>query len=74
MTKPAWVLSGAPWVTIAFAVVQIREMMALAKKGGPPSDTRSLQVGQSAMEGSRVALETPNNRLTNVTKCSFNCH
>lgn len=50
VTKPAWVLSGAPWVTIAFAVVQIREMMALAKKGGPPSDTRSLQVGQSATD------------------------
>lgn len=44
VTKPAWVLSGAPWVTIAFAVVQIREMMVLVRKSGPPSDTRSLQV------------------------------
>lgn len=44
VTKPAWVLSGAPWVTIAFAVVQIREMMVLVRRSGPPSDTRSLQV------------------------------
>lgn len=51
VTKPAWVLSGAPWVTIAFAVVQIREMMALAKKSGLPADNRSLQVGRSAREG-----------------------
>lgn len=50
VTKPAWVLSGAPWVTIAFAVVQIREMMALAKKSGLPADNRSLQVGQSARQ------------------------
>ncbi|XP_013888254.1 major facilitator superfamily domain-containing protein 6-A isoform X2 [Austrofundulus limnaeus] len=33
-TRPAWVLSGVPWVTIAFALVQIRELMNL-KKGSP---------------------------------------
>ncbi|KAL3999679.1 transcription factor 7-like 1 [Sarotherodon galilaeus] len=29
--RPAWMLSGAPWVTIAFAFVQIKEMISLAK-------------------------------------------
>lgn len=31
--RPAWVLSGSPWVTIAFAVVQVKELMQLASKG-----------------------------------------
>ncbi|KAM3585614.1 uncharacterized protein V6R79_022819 [Siganus canaliculatus] len=44
VTKPAWVLSGAPWVTIAFAIVQIREMMKMTKGMGPPPDTQPLQV------------------------------
>ncbi|GAA6217309.1 major facilitator superfamily domain-containing protein 6 isoform X1, partial [Lates japonicus] len=44
VNRPAWVLSGAPWVTVAFAVVQIKEMMSLAKSGGPPPETQPLQV------------------------------
>lgn len=44
VTRPAWVLSGAPWVTIAFAIVQIREMMSMAKSAGPPPETQPLQV------------------------------
>lgn len=74
VTKPAWVLSGAPWVTIAFAVVQIREMMVLSKKSGLPADTSSLQVGRSAREGRSIVLQPENKPLTNLTKCSFNCH
>lgn len=42
--RPAWVLSGAPWVTVAFAVVQIREMMNVWKSSGPPPETQPLQV------------------------------
>ncbi|XP_018516760.1 major facilitator superfamily domain-containing protein 6-A isoform X2 [Lates calcarifer] len=45
VNQPAWVLSGAPWVTVAFAVVQIKEMMSLAKSGGPPPETQPLQGG-----------------------------
>nr|XP_033471380.1 major facilitator superfamily domain-containing protein 6-A-like isoform X2 [Epinephelus lanceolatus] len=45
VNKPAWVLSGAPWVTIAFAIVQIKEMMNLAKSGAPPTETQPLQKG-----------------------------
>lgn len=48
LNKPAWMLSGAPWVTIAFAIVQIREMMNAKKKEAPPSETQSLQVSQVA--------------------------
>ncbi|XP_041637922.1 major facilitator superfamily domain-containing protein 6-A isoform X2 [Cheilinus undulatus] len=45
VSRPAWVLSGAPWVTIAFAVFQIRELMNLGKGNGPPPETRPLQKG-----------------------------
>lgn len=44
VTRPAWVLSGAPWVTIAFAIVQVRDMMTLVKNSGPSPDAHSLQV------------------------------
>ncbi|XP_030643488.1 major facilitator superfamily domain-containing protein 6-B [Chanos chanos] len=31
VNKPAWVLSASPWVTIAFALYQIKDMVAMAK-------------------------------------------
>ncbi|XP_061685298.1 major facilitator superfamily domain-containing protein 6-A [Syngnathoides biaculeatus] len=43
IAKPAWVLSGAPWVAIAFAIVQITEMMNMVKIG-QPRETQPLQV------------------------------
>lgn len=47
VTRPAWVLSGAPWVTITFAIVQIREMMIMVKSSTPTPDTQSLQVNKN---------------------------
>ncbi|XP_072302886.1 major facilitator superfamily domain-containing protein 6-A-like [Eucyclogobius newberryi] len=44
--RPAWVLSGAPWVTIAFVVVQIKEMMRLGR-GERPSESQPLQVAKN---------------------------
>lgn len=44
VTQPAWMLSGAPWVTIAFAIVQIRELISMARSSRPPPETRPLQV------------------------------
>ncbi|KAM8872101.1 major facilitator superfamily domain-containing protein 6-like isoform 1-T1 [Synchiropus picturatus] len=44
VSRPAWVLSASPWVTMAFAIVQIKEMMSLMKGGGPPPETQPLQV------------------------------
>ena len=46
VSKPAWVFSGVPWVTVAFAIVQIREMMKMTKNSAPPSETQPLQVNQ----------------------------
>ncbi|XP_039648872.1 major facilitator superfamily domain-containing protein 6-like isoform X2 [Perca fluviatilis] len=45
VSRPAWVLSGAPWVTIAFAIVQIKEMMNMVKSRAPPTETQPLQKG-----------------------------
>ncbi|CDQ67573.1 unnamed protein product [Oncorhynchus mykiss] len=42
VNRPAWVLSGSPWVTIAFTVCQIREMYCMAKSS-LPSETQPLQ-------------------------------
>ncbi|XP_034035046.1 major facilitator superfamily domain-containing protein 6-A isoform X2 [Thalassophryne amazonica] len=44
ISRPAWVLSGAPWVTIAFAIVQVWELLQMRKGGGPPTETQPLQV------------------------------
>uniref|UniRef100_A0A8D3ANZ8 Major facilitator superfamily domain containing 6a n=1 Tax=Scophthalmus maximus TaxID=52904 RepID=A0A8D3ANZ8_SCOMX len=49
VTRPAWVLSGAPWVTIAFAIVQIKEMMTLTRSGGPPPEAGPLQEGETLL-------------------------
>lgn len=44
VNQPAWVLSGSPWVTIAFAIVQIKEMISMSKSNRPPPETEPLQV------------------------------
>ncbi|XP_026217113.1 major facilitator superfamily domain-containing protein 6-A isoform X2 [Anabas testudineus] len=45
VNQPAWVLSGSPWVTIAFAIFQIREMINMSKSNGPPPENEPLQKG-----------------------------
>ncbi len=42
--KPAWVVSASPWVTIAFALHQIRDMVALSKND-PCGESQAPQVG-----------------------------
>ncbi|KAG9349183.1 hypothetical protein JZ751_029507 [Albula glossodonta] len=41
VNKPAWVISSSPWVTIAFAIYQIREMVTLSKSS---AEIQPLQV------------------------------
>lgn len=42
--KPAWVVSASPWVTIAFALYQIRDMVALTKNN-QCGESQAPQVG-----------------------------
>ncbi|KAM9334260.1 major facilitator superfamily domain-containing protein 6-like [Symphorus nematophorus] len=62
VTRPAWVLSGAPWVTIAFAIIQIREMMNMAKDGGQHTERRPLQVPNEQASGEYEAVATTSHR------------
>ncbi|XP_023285617.1 major facilitator superfamily domain-containing protein 6 isoform X1 [Seriola lalandi dorsalis] len=64
VTRPAWVLSGAPWVTIAFAIVQIKEMMSLAKSSGPPAENQPLQVPDEPASAEYVAVATTHTSST----------
>ncbi|XP_014005558.1 major facilitator superfamily domain-containing protein 6-A isoform X1 [Salmo salar] len=57
VNKPAWVLSGSPWVTIAFAVCQIREMYCMAKSS-LPSETQPLQEQNDQTSSEYQAVET----------------
>lgn len=41
--KPAWTLSVSPWVTVAFAAVQIKELMVMMKTH-PLTEIQPLQV------------------------------
>ncbi|XP_032362390.1 major facilitator superfamily domain-containing protein 6-A isoform X1 [Etheostoma spectabile] len=58
VSRPAWVLSGAPWVTIAFAIVQIKEMMNMVKSRGPPTETHPLQVPNEQASAEYKAVAT----------------
>lgn len=60
VTRPAWVLSASPWVTVAFALVQIREMVKLARSGGPPPETQPLQVSDEQAEATPHADSSHN--------------
>lgn len=57
VTRPAWVLSGSPWVTVAFAIVQIREMMSVTK--GLP-EAQPLQVPNEEASAEYKAVTTSN--------------
>lgn len=46
--KPAWALSVSPWVTIAFAVVQIKELIVM-RKTHTHTEVQPLQVTQGIM-------------------------
>ncbi|KAJ8384098.1 hypothetical protein AAFF_G00208890 [Aldrovandia affinis] len=66
VSKPAWVISSSPWVTIAFAIYQIRDMVTLARTNGhteiQPLQETSDRASQSASEGEpspRPLLQPP---------------
>nr|XP_057908311.1 major facilitator superfamily domain-containing protein 6-A isoform X2 [Doryrhamphus excisus] len=63
VARPAWVLSGAPWVTIAFAVVQIKEMLTVAKSSQRPLQVPNDQPVEAAHGNHSDADATPNTGL-----------
>ncbi|XP_016155214.1 PREDICTED: major facilitator superfamily domain-containing protein 6 isoform X2 [Ficedula albicollis] len=49
VNKPAWGISSSPWVTLAYAVYQIKEMVKLSKTN-PPPEIQPLQLGKEMEE------------------------
>lgn len=49
VNRPAWALSASPWVTLAFALLQIKETV-LVMKTHPPTELQPLQVNTDARE------------------------
>ncbi|KAM3667564.1 major facilitator superfamily domain-containing protein 6 isoform 2-T3 [Ammospiza maritima maritima] len=49
VNKPAWSISSSPWVTLAYAVYQIKEMVKLSKTN-PTPENQPLQLGKDMEE------------------------
>ncbi|XP_030911790.1 major facilitator superfamily domain-containing protein 6 isoform X2 [Geospiza fortis] len=49
VNKPAWGISSSPWVTLAYAVYQIKEMVKLSKTN-PTPENQPLQLGKDMEE------------------------
>ncbi|XP_068165651.1 major facilitator superfamily domain-containing protein 6-A-like [Antennarius striatus] len=60
VSRPAWVITGAPWVTIAFAAIQIRELMKMKKSNVMPLDIQALQRHNEQGSSESKAVETSN--------------
>nr|B0UYT5.1 RecName: Full=Major facilitator superfamily domain-containing protein 6-B; AltName: Full=Macrophage MHC class I receptor 2 homolog B [Danio rerio] len=59
--KPAWVVSASPWVTIAFALYQIRDMVAQTKNNDcQGQQERSEQQTSAAPPGDESTSSQPN--------------
>lgn len=52
LNRPAWVLSGGPWVAIAFAFVQIKEVMNLARIRARQANLQQVSARFRACSGS----------------------
>ncbi|KAJ8003628.1 hypothetical protein DPEC_G00150310 [Dallia pectoralis] len=57
VNRPAWLLSGSPWVSLAFAICQIREMYCMTKNR-QPSETQPLQEPNEQTSSEYQAVET----------------
>ncbi|XP_017568973.1 major facilitator superfamily domain-containing protein 6-B isoform X1 [Pygocentrus nattereri] len=64
VNKPAWVVSTSPWVTVAFALYQIRDKVAMAKNNTstqetPQESSKQESTAPSAGEAPSQASEPP---------------
>ncbi|XP_072541579.1 major facilitator superfamily domain-containing protein 6-B [Salminus brasiliensis] len=65
VNKPGWVVSTSPWVSIAFALYQIRDMVAMAKNNPPTQET--LQESSEPVSTAPSAGEAPSQSSTPPT-------
>ncbi|NXG09334.1 MFSD6 protein, partial [Sakesphorus luctuosus] len=61
VNKPAWGISSSPWVTLAYAVYQIKEMVKLSKTN-PASENQPLQkINENCSASSASSARQPQN-------------
>ncbi|NXL36077.1 MFSD6 protein, partial [Glaucidium brasilianum] len=61
VNKPAWSISSSPWVTLAYAVYQIKEMVKLSKTSPTPENQPLQKISENCSASSASSARQPQN-------------
>ncbi|XP_074884098.1 major facilitator superfamily domain-containing protein 6 isoform X2 [Buteo buteo] len=61
VNKPAWGISSSPWVTLAYAVYQIKEMVKLSKTNPTPENQPLQKINENCSASSASSARQPQN-------------
>ncbi|KAM3667562.1 major facilitator superfamily domain-containing protein 6 isoform 1-T2 [Ammospiza maritima maritima] len=61
VNKPAWSISSSPWVTLAYAVYQIKEMVKLSKTNPTPENQPLQKTSENCSASSASSARQPQN-------------
>ncbi|XP_068264303.1 major facilitator superfamily domain-containing protein 6 [Nyctibius grandis] len=61
VNKPAWGISSSPWVTLAYAVYQIKEMVKLSKTNPTPENQPLQKINENCSASSASSASQPQN-------------
>ncbi|XP_059709407.1 major facilitator superfamily domain-containing protein 6 [Haemorhous mexicanus] len=61
VNKPAWGISSSPWVTLAYAVYQIKEMVKLSKTNPTPENQPLQKTNENRSASSASSARQPQN-------------
>ncbi|KAJ7395592.1 Major facilitator superfamily domain-containing protein 6 [Pitangus sulphuratus] len=61
VNKPAWGISSSPWVTLAYAVYQIKEMVKLSKTNPAPENQPLQKISENCSASSASSARQPQN-------------
>ncbi|KAM9631455.1 major facilitator superfamily domain-containing protein 6 isoform 1-T4 [Morphnus guianensis] len=61
VNKPAWGISSSPWVTLAYAVCQIKEMVKLSKTNPTPENQPLQKINENCSASSDSSARQPQN-------------
>ncbi|XP_051478914.1 major facilitator superfamily domain-containing protein 6 isoform X1 [Apus apus] len=61
VNKPAWGISSSPWVTLAYAVYQIKEMVKLSKTNPIPENQPLQKINENCSASSASSTSQPPN-------------
>ncbi|XP_009980206.1 PREDICTED: major facilitator superfamily domain-containing protein 6 [Tauraco erythrolophus] len=60
VNKPAWGISSSPWVTLAYAIYQIKEMVKLSKTNPTPENQPLQKINENCSESASSARQPQN--------------